>query len=319
MIKQAIEGERVVLKRPSREDLSLVREIWEDGDTMSDVGGVVAMTQAEYDAWYEAVAANDPRHGYYLVFDRLDGRLVGEVGWHRFDPGKGRADFNVKILDRLRGKGYSTEACELLLEEYFLVTHATCIKDPVAPSNDRGVSVLERFGFRELGLVDGERLLELSRERFEGRLAFRSLAPFLIEAKASTYASGGSTITPTRPGSKDYLYEKGDFAYRDSYFGSRDFTGQEIVYFRGTPLWTMNYLGKTLWSPLGESYIACLRGALASAPLDSPYRGPARFSLAPYEYSRSLNGGLRRFSGKETITREGKTVYELTFEGGAID
>jgi len=74
------------------------------------------------------------------------------------------------------------------------------------------------------------------------------LAAFLHAAKFATYATQGdqASVTPLLPGSKQLEFRNGDFFYRDIYAGLFYFVGQEIAYFRDTPVWSMSYAGGML-------------------------------------------------------------------------
>lgn len=89
-------------------------------------------------------------------------------------------------------------------------------------------------------------------------LPINLLIGFLIYAKKQTYANAlGERQTSSRLGSKDYHFEEeieGEIMkYHDTYFGTTNFIGEEVVY-RGsdTPKWAMNYYGKTLDENLTE-------------------------------------------------------------------
>ncbi len=55
---------------------------------------------------------------------------------------------------------------------------------------------------------------------------------FLIQAKKNTYAGDGALSVPSRPGSKDLVFQQGDYSYLDTYLGSIDFIGEEAVWHR---------------------------------------------------------------------------------------
>jgi hypothetical protein len=66
------------------------------------------------------------------------------------------------------------------------------------------------------------------------------LAHFLDEANKSTYAKkDAAKVKPLRPNSEDYHFEKDDLIYHDTYFGGRNFIGEEIVYQNQTPVWEL--------------------------------------------------------------------------------
>ena len=72
----------------------------------------------------------------------------------------------------------------------------------------------------------------------------KELADFLNEANKSTYANKDAPkVAPSRLKSEDYHFEKGGLVYHDTYFGARDFIGEEVVYKDGEPVWAMNYYG----------------------------------------------------------------------------
>lgn len=54
------------------------------------------------------------------------------------------------------------------------------------------------------------------------------------------------SVKASRRSSTDYEYENNDMVYHDTYFGSDNFMGEEIVYKGGEPIWGMNYYGRLL-------------------------------------------------------------------------
>ena len=106
--------------------------------------------------------------------------------------------------------------------------------------------------------------------------------------------------------------------YLDSYFGSRDFSGEEIVYRLGEPVWSMNYFGKMLRDGLPEGFIETLREALALLPSEEPYRGCRRYERGPYLYEMEVEGPPGFYHGQEWISLEGEPVYRLYFHGGEV-
>ena len=153
------------------------------------------------------------------------------------------------------------------------------------------------------------------------------LTAFLVASKKRTYASGGSdslsAVEPLIPGSHQLEYHEGDLLYRDIYFGEAHFAGQEVVYYRGTPIWSMCYAGgwtATLEQPQEANIIAgILQAALRQAPNDAPYRGPKHYAEAAYHYLNRIRGCLDRFEGSETIERNSIVVYRLVYTGGSLD
>ena len=147
------------------------------------------------------------------------------------------------------------------------------------------------------------------------------LTKFLNEANKATYANQDAPkVASSRLKSEDYHFEKDGLIYHDTYFGARDFIGEEIVYENEKPMWGANYFGFVLDETVSEKDVyAFLRQALMQEYDDViPVRGPVKFSLENKEYRFIVDGDLTNFSGKEEIVFDGKVVYRCFLHGGMI-
>jgi hypothetical protein len=144
------------------------------------------------------------------------------------------------------------------------------------------------------------------------------LAEFLVKAKLKTYASGAGAIT-LADGSKEHVVEDGDFVYRDRYFGSSSFVGEEVVFENGRVIWSMNYYGGTLdiMVPAGEIY-TFLQKAMQLVSVERPFRGPDMFRAGSFDYEDRSLGQLDSFTGFEQIYYQGHEVYKLIYHGGKV-
>lgn len=143
---------------------------------------------------------------------------------------------------------------------------------------------------------------------------------FLLAAKRSTYAAGGGTPVPALlPGARQLEFQQGPFFYRDIYFGTNFFAGQEVVYYQKRPLWTMIYAGgpATNANP-GETY-TFLRQAMAQVEAGRPFRGPFELRQGDWLYRDHSTGNIERFDGEEMIWLAGVRVYRLFYHGGALE
>jgi Domain of unknown function (DUF5680) len=146
------------------------------------------------------------------------------------------------------------------------------------------------------------------------------LHPFLIRAKKATYVAGAAKDQPSRPGSHDLSFREGDWIYRDSYFGGTDFIGQEVVWLKDEPVWSMIYYGYILRGDLitPQQAATTLRAALSielsqGRLLDNfEWRGPHG------QFSISSEGAVEHFKGRETISVDGAVAYALDYMGGLI-
>lgn len=149
----------------------------------------------------------------------------------------------------------------------------------------------------------------------------KSLEAFLRLANQSTYANAAAAkAAPLRPGSSDYHFEQGSFAFHDTYFGGRQFMGGEIIYFEGQPVWGMNYHGRLLTDKMDEAALdKCLRTALmTNDPNILPLRGPASYEMGRHHYSFKVDGKLEAFSGVEEIQEDNTVIYRCLVHGGTI-
>jgi hypothetical protein len=147
------------------------------------------------------------------------------------------------------------------------------------------------------------------------------LTTFLRLAKKATYADVSAPKAPAlRPQSEDYHFEQGEWAYHDTYFGTRDFIGQEIVYKNGKPMWGMNYYGHVLNPSIStqDAYVI-LRPALGQDhDAILPVRGPKEFVLGNSRNTNRAEGTLDRFSGEEKIYIDDRVVYRGWYHGGSV-
>ena len=149
------------------------------------------------------------------------------------------------------------------------------------------------------------------------------LAKFLVKAKINTYASNGSEITPQRPGFNELEFIERDLEYRDSYCGFFSAPGQEIVRYKGKPVWNMAYNGG-----MSKEYISniefsgkvykFLKEALKKVEESKPFRGPNNLKQGNFEYINVSSGNIASFKGTEKIFYQGKEVFRQDYIGGLI-
>lgn len=154
------------------------------------------------------------------------------------------------------------------------------------------------------------------------RIDLKQLADFLEQANKSTYANKDAPkASPSRLKSEDYHFKKDGLIYHDTYFGSRDFMGEEVVYKGGEPVWGLNYYGYILSEMTNEKELySFLRQALMQEYSDIiPVRGPKNHQQNDWEYNNSAKGELDRFTGTEEIYRAGVLVYKCHYHGGFIE
>ncbi len=150
-----------------------------------------------------------------------------------------------------------------------------------------------------------------------------NLIQFLVAAKKSTYAGAlADSKKILTDGAREFNYANNIYIYRDRYYGSDPFAGEEVVFSANgrQAIWIMNYRGYTTDKSVSEGNIyAFLKQALREVTEAAPFRGPFKFKAKDYQYEMSFSGSTDSFVGLEVIHFQNRKVYELFFHGGAIN
>ena len=143
---------------------------------------------------------------------------------------------------------------------------------------------------------------------------------FLLRAKLKTYATGGEgNERDLEDGTREMSYREGDFFYRDRYFGSNPFIGEEVVWRKGKVIWAMNYYGAVIDEavPAGDVY-RFLQKSMQQVTIERPFRGPNEYSEGDFRYQDESEGYVNQFSGEEKIFFQDRQVYFLKYHGGKV-
>jgi len=158
------------------------------------------------------------------------------------------------------------------------------------------------------------------------------LNDFLGRAALATYAGGAEKVDPSKPdfvsrfpGFKELEYKEGDFYYRDSYAGFFRSAGEEVVFYKGKPVWVQHYYGgmepKYLDNEnFARQTFAFLKKAMSYGEKRAAFqpRGPKELIDGDWKYNSDLKGDIRDFNGSEGIFYKGELVFTHKFFGGLI-
>ncbi|MBI9052007.1 MAG: hypothetical protein JEZ00_21510 [Anaerolineaceae bacterium] len=146
------------------------------------------------------------------------------------------------------------------------------------------------------------------------------LHQFIVQAKTATYVGNGSHTASHRPKSHDLAYENSDFSYLDSYFGGSDFIGEEVVYYKGEPIWAENYYGRIIEPNLLTASEAgqMIKVSLSKMYAEGRFLGGFQFEQEGLVYMDTSKGDISTFNGLEWIEKDGTRLYELVYHGGLI-
>ncbi|MBW3013035.1 hypothetical protein KY340_02410 [Candidatus Woesearchaeota archaeon] len=151
------------------------------------------------------------------------------------------------------------------------------------------------------------------------------LTEFLLKARMKGYAGDAPKIdNPQRPGFIEFApYKEDDLEYVDSYAGYYFAPGQEVIRFKGKPIWNMSYNGGMKMEFHGDhdfthKVFLFLGKALQKVSPERPFRGPDKFKDGDFMYIDKSEGDIAQFKGTEIIFFKGKEVFRQDYMGGFI-
>jgi ribosomal-protein-alanine N-acetyltransferase len=149
MVSRLLEGKNVNLRVVEKEDLPLVAQ-WENNlDFIGEHNPLRQLSKEEIERNYDKLGSEDK----WLLIEKKDGSKIGFVGLSAFG---GSPLIGYVLIPGERGKGYCTEALQLMVDYLFLSKDAVRIQAGTHVENKASQKVLERTGFKREGLMRKE-------------------------------------------------------------------------------------------------------------------------------------------------------------------
>jgi RimJ/RimL family protein N-acetyltransferase len=138
----------VNLKRMEREDVPLVQEWLSNHEFMGEFLPFTQWSRAEL----EKALENDPFEQKWFFIERKDGSKIGYIYHFYMLHVMGKfMEIAYAVLPSERGKGYCTEATQLLVDYLFLSTNVSRVQIGVSVMNKGSQRVAEKSGFTREG------------------------------------------------------------------------------------------------------------------------------------------------------------------------
>ena len=159
-----LEGKNVNLRVMEKEDLSFYVESHNDVDYYGEHGPVttqVSMAAVEKRFENPTPLATVTEVKRFIV-EKKDGTNIGFIAHYLIQPTK-LMEIGYDTIPSERGKGYGTEAVQIMVDYLFLSKHIVRIQAVTNVGNKASQRVLEKVGFkkegtlRKIGYVRGER------------------------------------------------------------------------------------------------------------------------------------------------------------------
>jgi RimJ/RimL family protein N-acetyltransferase len=144
-----LEGKNVNLWVVEKEDLPLVVE-WESNlDFIGGCNSLRQLTKGEVEKNYDRLGSGEK----WFFIEKKDGRRVGFI---EHISVRGCWEIGYVLVPSERGKGYCTEAVQLMVDYLFLSKDTVRIQAGTHVENMASQKVLERTGFKREGLMRRE-------------------------------------------------------------------------------------------------------------------------------------------------------------------
>ncbi len=157
-----LEGKNVNLRIVEREDLSIVKNWDNDVGIMGEYEPIVQETKADLERQFDKMT-----EGQWFFIEKKDGTKIGFIA-HFVAHG---TMIGYAILPDERGKGFGSEAIQIMVDYVFLSKNVVRIQAETHPDNVASQRVLEKAGFKKEGII---------RKSFFSRGVWRDTALFSV-------------------------------------------------------------------------------------------------------------------------------------------
>ena len=145
-----ISGEKVALG-PIHKDLIDINQRWINQIETARFLNIHPVSLESETEWYESVSRGD-KITYFTIYELETMRPLGGVNLHNFDRTHRRAELGIMIGEPdARGKGYGTEAVQLMCDYGFNAMGLNSIMLLTFEFNIAGQKAYEKAGFKEIG------------------------------------------------------------------------------------------------------------------------------------------------------------------------
>ena len=149
-----LKGERITLGSVKREYIDAYLKWFNDPEIIQYLSMFRPMTRMMEEDWIENLKNRDDTIAFAILItdENVGEKLIGNCGLHRIDWKNRVAEVGITIGEKeYQGKGYGTEAMEVLLEYGFKTVNLNRIQLRVYEFNSRAIKSYNKIGFVEEG------------------------------------------------------------------------------------------------------------------------------------------------------------------------
>lgn len=150
-------GSKVSLRALEPDDVGLLyrwendRSIWHLSNTITPLSKFT-LEQYVMDSALDIYASKQLRMMIDLLEETNGIKTIGSIDLFDFEPTHQRAGIGILILQDFRGKGFASEAMDLLIDYAFTTLQIHQLFSNIAPDNNDSIRLFESKGFRLVGI-----------------------------------------------------------------------------------------------------------------------------------------------------------------------
>ena len=146
---ELLEGKLVHLRAMEKEDVAQFSEWLNTPEFMGDYSRIPQSSRAETEKMLESPLELKP-----FIVEKKDGTKIGFIAhFHVLHPSGSKLEIGYAIVPSERGKGYCTEAIQLMVDFLFLSKETMRIQATTDTRNLASQKVLEKTGFKKEGTL----------------------------------------------------------------------------------------------------------------------------------------------------------------------
>ncbi len=146
-------GQSTFLRPLENDDKKKIFEWMKSPELRHDIGTVFPVSEYEHDIWFEKRSRDTQERTFAIALNET-GEMIGIIGSKNTNLYSRCTEGFIYIgEERMRGKGYGSDALKTLVKFYFdqLNFHKFCLR--VSSFNTRAISAYKKIGFAEEGVL----------------------------------------------------------------------------------------------------------------------------------------------------------------------
>lgn len=151
MVFGLLEGRNVNLRVMEKEDIDFVAEFNNDIDCGGEYEPIEQMSKSEWTKLLDTLMSSQTDFKLFIIQKR-DGTKIGQIH-HRLSRPMHGMEIVYDLIPNERGKGYGTEAIQLMVDYLFLSKDYARIQAIADVRNKASHRVLEKAGFQREGTI----------------------------------------------------------------------------------------------------------------------------------------------------------------------